>query len=295
MLQQMENIRQGLVVFRVFAVFLAAIVLCGCDMLEGNRVRDDVWLGNTNVGGYKRRELESAVRALADSTYVEPEDAVLDDKKWVVIRAEKYGRQVNIEKTIEAVLNAQKGERVEPVVEPVEPLVTADLLMANIVEVARYSTPLLDKSPNRINNISLAAEKIDYAQLEPGEEFSFNRVVGKRTVAGGFEEAPIIIETPEGAKTENEVGGGICQVVTTLYNAARQGGFEITERHPHSGYVAYAPKGQDATVYYGEIDFRFKNNRSYPVMMRVVMEENSVTVKILENRNYNLGTESGNK
>ena len=95
----------------------------------------------------------------------------------------------------------------------------------------------------------------------PGEVFSYNQVVGERTIAAGYKEAPIYVS----GEVVDGLGGGICQVTTTLYNAVVLANLEIVERSNHQFVPSYAKASRDATVVYGSIDFKFKNNRNYPI------------------------------
>lgn len=124
-----------------------------------------------------------------------------------------------------------------------------------------FSSKYQEANVNRSTNVKLASNKINNVILLPGEEFSYNKVVGKRTFENGFKEASIY--TSNGVT--NGLGGGICQVSSTLYNAVLRANLEIVERRNHSYAVSYVPLGTDATVSYGSIDFRFKNNRKYPI------------------------------
>lgn len=253
--------------------------------LEPERtVKKDVYLGTENVGGLRESEVLTRLLGLAAKTDVEAMDATLNGNTWKVTRG-KIGKKVNVEKTLEALLNSQEGKKVPPVVEKVVPPVTPQRLAKNIKVIGNYTTPLLDRSSSRVNNIDLAVEKLDYRIIPPGGEFSFNKVVGRRTEAKGYEDAPIIIMTKKGPKRDIAIGGGICQVSTTLYNALEECRINILERHLHSKDVGYVPKGEDATVNYGSADFKFRNNRSYPIMIRTYLKSRSLTIKILENRN----------
>ena len=97
----------------------------------------------------------------------------------------------------------------------------------------------------------------------PGETFSYNKVVGARTISAGYKEAPIYVS----GKVVDGLGGGICQITTTLYNAALYANLEIVQRTNHQFVPSYAPASRDATVVYGSIDFQFKNNRNYPIKL----------------------------
>lgn len=114
---------------------------------------------------------------------------------------------------------------------------------------------------NRSTNLVLASNKINGTVLMPGEEFSYNKVVGKRTVEAGYKDAAIF----EGGKVVDGLGGGICQISSTLYNAVLYSNLEVTHRINHQFPTSYIGLGKDATVAYGSIDFKFKNNRKYPI------------------------------
>lgn len=140
----------------------------------------------------------------------------------------------------------------------------------------RFETPLLDKGKARMKNIRLSVKKVNGQVLAPGQEFSFNETVGPRTAQLGYRKAYIFVE---GEKVE-EVGGGICQVASTIYNAALAAGLEITERHAHPEPVEYARDGTDATVYYGKLDFRFKNTRDFAIKLRCAVTRTGVSVTL---------------
>lgn len=149
-------------------------------------------------------------------------------------------------------------------------------------EISSYSTEILNKDEDRVHNIKKAAEELNHTVVEPGETFSFNSVLGKRTKEKGYEEAPILLGNGE----EGEgVGGGICQISSTLYNAVLQTNMKVVERHHHSEAVPYVPEGKDATVVYNCKDFRFKNTKDYPVEILVWVSEDEVTVKLLKKVN----------
>ncbi|MDO4539711.1 MAG: VanW family protein [Syntrophomonadaceae bacterium] len=139
----------------------------------------------------------------------------------------------------------------------------------NIVELASCTTKFKEREINRSANLRLAAEQINGVALEPGEVFSFNERVGKRTWEAGYRNALVVI----GSKFEPELGGGICQVSSTLYDAVLMSGLEIVERTNHGLPVAYIPLGLDATVYWGAQDFKFRNSNDNPVYIGVFSEK----------------------
>ncbi len=155
-------------------------------------------------------------------------------------------------------------------IESLAPLYNGQDLMAG------FYTTLLDRSDSRTNNVDLAAKAIDNIILAPGEVFSFNQAVGRRTVDKGYLEAPIFV----GEKVETGIGGGICQVSSTLYNTALLANLPVLERHPHSLTVAYVPTDQDATVVWGITDFRFKNTLDHPIKIMTKVINNYVVTGI---------------
>ncbi len=134
-----------------------------------------------------------------------------------------------------------------------------------------------ESNVNRSTNVKLASNKINNVILLPGEEFSYNKVVGERTFENGFKEASVY--TSSGVV--NGLGGGICQVSSTLYNSVLRANLEIVERRNHRYAVSYVPLGTDATVAYGSIDFRFKNNRKYPIKIIASSSNGVCTVSII--------------
>jgi len=247
-------------------------------------VKDNVVLVDENVGNLKESEVLKKIQTYAQEIDTEALNATIDSSTWNVKQG-RVGKKVNVEKTMETLISAKEGSRVDLVVEEQMPQVTSEILNNNIVVIGSYTTTILDRHSSRVNNIKLASQKIDGFKIAPGEEFSFNKVVGRRTIEKGYEKATIITRKNGKPKKGTGVGGGICQVSSTLYNAVEKSGLKIIERHKHSKAVNYVPKGQDATVTYGAYDFKFSNNRSYPIMIRTNLSNTSLTIKILENRN----------
>lgn len=135
-----------------------------------------------------------------------------------------------------------------------------------------FTTRYDASNKNRSNNIMLASNKIDGTVILPGETFSYNQIVGKRTIDAGYKEAGAYA----GGKVVQEVGGGICQVSSTLYNAILYANLEVVDRSNHYFETSYVDAGRDATVSWGTVDFKFKNNRKYPIKVEAV-SKNGVT------------------
>lgn len=129
---------------------------------------------------------------------------------------------------------------------------------------------------NRNNNLMLAAEKINGTIVNPGETFSYNQTVGQRTIAAGFKEAKAYAN----GKVVLDVGGGICQLSSTLYNSVLLSNLEVVERRSHYFKTSYLPAGRDATVSWGSVDFKFKNNRKYPIKITAIAQDGVVKVEI---------------
>ena len=146
-----------------------------------------------------------------------------------------------------------------------------------IHNLGSFSSNYKESNVNRTINVKLATSKINNVILLPGEEFSYNKIVGKRTYENGFRSASIY--TSSGVV--DGIGGGICQVSSTLYNAALLANLEIVERKNHRYAVSYVPLGTDATVSYGSIDFKFKNNRNYPIKIVASCQNGVCSITIL--------------
>lgn len=142
--------------------------------------------------------------------------------------------------------------------------------------IASYSTSYATSSANRSNNVALAASKINGVVLMPGDTFSYNNTVGKRTISAGFKEAGAY----SNGQVTTEVGGGICQVSSTLYNAVLRANLEIVDRTNHMFQVSYVPIGTDATVSWGAPDFKFKNSRDYAIKIVAKTSNKKVYIQI---------------
>jgi vancomycin resistance protein YoaR len=130
--------------------------------------------------------------------------------------------------------------------------------------------------PSRLHNVALVAELIDGTLIAPGKTFSFNGTTGERTAEKGFQEAPVIIN----GELQTGLGGGICQVSTTLFNAAYEGGLEIDERTNHALYISHYPLGRDATVNYPDLDLKFTNDTDNWLLVRTFVGSGSLTVNL---------------
>lgn len=143
-------------------------------------------------------------------------------------------------------------------------------------ELGSFSTRYDANNEDRSTNLNLAATKIDGTILSPGEEFSYNKIVGERSISAGYKEAKVY---QNGAVVDG-IGGGICQISSTLYNAVVFANLEVTERYNHQFITSYVEAGRDATVAYGSKDFKFINNRTYPIRIDVYISSGIAKVDI---------------
>ncbi|MCC7435166.1 MAG: VanW family protein [Methanoregulaceae archaeon] len=160
-----------------------------------------------------------------------------------------------------------------------------DEVLSKITDVvSEFSTRFSEGKASRSTNIRLAARKIDGLVLAPGESFSFNGVVGKRTREAGFKEAGVYKD----GKHDIDIGGGICQVSTTLYNAVLFANLKVTKRQNHSMPVPYVPIGRDAAVDYNRIDLGFTNTLDIPVAINSQVETGKITFRVLGQKDPSL-------
>jgi len=141
--------------------------------------------------------------------------------------------------------------------------------------VASYQT-FYGGEPNRIHNVQLVSHLVDKHVIAPGETFSFNGATGARTADKGFREAPVIIN----GELQTGLGGGVCQVSTTVFNAAYEAGLPIVSRTNHALYISHYPQGRDATVNYPDLDLKFRNDTDHWLLLRTWVGSSSLTVAL---------------
>jgi len=218
-------------------------------------------------------QVQQAVNVPAkDATYIKSNGEL-------AISAEQPGVEVDVNKCNEALAQLSVDSGIIDVpCNPVSPQKTSEDLKGNLFNytLGTFSTSYATGG-NRGQNIAIAAGKINNTIIVPGETFSFNNTVGRRTVENGFRSAPEYLngETVEG------IGGGTCQVSTTLYSAVLYADLKIVSRRNHSMSIGYAPLGQDATVSDGGIDFKFENNTNYPIKIKATASGGKLTVDII--------------
>ena len=235
-------------------------------VLKANRPRD---VDITPAFLLNEKALEKRLEPVAKAVRVAPQNArARMDASGVLVlsKPERKGVKLDVAATKAALLKSgvdalRDGEKVALVVQEETPKVTAAMLGQVGTLLGSYSTSYGSSSASRRHNVEKAAGFINGTLLGPGEVFSYNDTVGPRTPRLGWLNAP----TYQDGQVVPGPGGGICQVSTTLYNAALRANLKIVERRNHSMPVHYAPAGCDATVNWGSIDFRFANSTEGPV------------------------------
>ncbi len=228
--------------------------------------------------GQARQKLEQATAGY--NTH--PRDAVFRVKpdNTMEILPHAQGREVDLDRAVTDLERAVENREGTVLLgaKATEPKVkTQDLETLKFDGLlASFSTPFNSSDQNRSENLKIAAQALDMVTLKPGEVFSFNSIVGPRTQEAGYKEAKIIVEN----QLVPGIGGGVCQVSSTLYNAALMGGLEIVERHPHQFAIPYLPPGRDATVAEGIADLRFKNNNSGLILLRSEVKNSVLKISL---------------
>lgn len=236
-----------------------------------------------------REKLTSLVAELTKELTVLPRNAgfkVLPDDTIVVVpgRDGRYADAAAAHSQLIAILNQGSEPVVRLRLKSVPPEhTTAEILSMGLdCLLGEFTTLFNADKPNRVYNISVAAGALDGLLVRPGETVSFNEIVGPRSTEAGYKTAPIILNN----QFVDAVGGGVCQVSTTLYNAVLLTGLEVVERRNHSLPVGYVPAGRDATVVYGGTDFKFRNSTAKYLYIRSSVSRNRLTVKIYGNHDF---------
>lgn len=212
-----------------------------------------------------------------EEIYKEPVDAYYTQDPYAVFSSENgIDFKISLDDA-KAMLEEQKDEYIIPL-KVLYPKVTTNMIGREAFPdlLSTYSTKYSTRDRDRTTNLQLAANKINGTVLMPGEVFSYNQVVGERTIAAGYKEAPIYVS----GKVVDGLGGGICQITSTLYNAVLYANLGIVSRSNHQFVPSYVTASRDATVVYGAIDFKFKNTRDYPIKITCSVSNGIATFNI---------------
>lgn len=216
------------------------------------------------------------IEKIHDEIYKEVQDAYLTENP-ITIHPEVEGVDFDIEEAKKILEN--DSEQYEIPLKITKPNVTMEQIGAEAFpnKISFYSTRYDGGDVNRSTNLELACEKINDVIVLPGETFSYNKTLGERSKAAGYKTAKVY----ENGEVVDGIGGGICQISSTLYNAVLKANLEIVERRNHQFITSYVEEGRDATVAYGVTDFKFKNSRKYAIKIKASASNGVATIEIL--------------
>lgn len=214
-----------------------------------------------------------------DKIYEEVHQEVQDayyTKNPFTIHPEVEGVDFNLEEA--KVLLQEDKEQYEIKLTITKPKITTEQIGTEAFPdlLATFSTRYDASNIDRSTNLKIAVQKINDKVIMPGETFSYNQTLGNRTTAAGYKNAKIY----ENGQVIDGIGGGICQISTTLYNSVLLSNLDIVERRNHQFTTSYVPAGRDATVVYGQTDFKFKNSRNYAIKIKANVSNGIATVSI---------------
>lgn len=238
--------------------------------------REEVYQLESAEVRWNASQLESHLEQIARQIDKQPTEQRWDPVTNQIIPGTP-GRRVNKEETIANLYQqlAAGKNRASLAVETVEPPKVPEQVDANF-RLSRYSTYFDQTNEQRTHNIKLVADRLHGVVIDSGGLFSFNEHIGPTTKEAGFKEAPVIIDQ----QFVEGLGGGICQVSSTLYNVALLTRMEIVYRQNHSLPVSYLPLGRDATVYHDLVDFIFANPYDFPIVLGTEVVENRLSIGI---------------
>jgi len=222
---------------------------------------------------------EIDIEKIHSEVFVEPQDAYFTENP-ITIHEQVIGVDFDVEEAKNIIVPNSEQYKIELIF--TKPNIFVKDLNIFPDELSTFSTNYVNNY-NRTTNLILAANKINGTVLMPREKFSFNEVVGERTVSAGYKNAAIFVN----GQVEDGLAGGICQISSTLYNAVIGADLEIEERHNHSKLTSYLPGGKDATVAWGRYDFQFVNNREYPIKIEMSVQNGKANAKIFGIRTEN--------
>lgn len=252
------------------------------DVVETLRHGKDVPLALT----VDDEKLQKTVAAIAEKYGKDPENAYVHpaaDNVNVIVEKEKDKIVINTDTLKSRIVDRLHEGKTDAVDIPETSRQEAEVKAADLKDIdhvlSYYTTHFDDSNPDRNDNIKLAQEKLNKALVPAKKDFSFNTYIGLRTKENGYKDAPVYFDN----KLVPDAGGGVCQVSTTLFNAALRAGLFIASRAPHFAPAGYVPVGLDATVADNSLDFAFTNPFEHPVYVYTVVGKNTITTYILGN------------
>ena len=233
---------------------------------------------------YNENKLSENIQNISDSINVAMKNAkvYISDSGNISVSSATIGKELDIASTKESIYDVIINKSYKPIdlkVNIKEPVISTEAAKSVNTLLAEFSTKFSTNDSNRVTNVVLSAKATSDVLLMPGEEFSYNNLTGKRTASNGYKDAPVIVN----GKLEQDVGGGVCQVSSTLFNSVLYSGLDVTSRRNHSLKSSYVSIGRDAMVSDSGSDFRFKNPYSHPVYIKNTVSNGVITSKIYGN------------
>ncbi|GAA0863125.1 VanW family protein [Paraclostridium tenue] len=232
------------------------------------------------VSTYNEYKLSSIINNICKDIDIETIDATIniDDNGSIKRTKSKNGKKVNKVKLKETIYDMIVNKNLSDISIPVDitnPKISTENVNSINAVLGQFSTTF-NHTTSRGSNINIAGKSTSNKLIMPHDEFSYNKSTGSRTWHNGYKTAKVII----GGKYVDGEGGGVCQVSTTIYNAALISGMDITEVHNHTFASRYAPIGRDAAVSYGYTDFKFQNPLKHPIYIKNIVNNGVITSKI---------------
>ncbi len=229
---------------------------------------------------YSKEVLSHTLQSYQDKFYLAPRDATISRiSRAFHIEPEQIGHALDVDGTVSRLYTLLQTQQATYIVEaaltPLLPAQTTETLQLIQSPIASFSTAYNDVDANRNQNLSVASSKINCV-LAPDEIFSLGNQLEPITFEEGYRSSKVILN----GKLEEGIGGGVCQIASTLYNAVLLTDLEIITRANHSLPVSYVPLGRDATYASGSIDFKFQNTSPYPIFVESYCESNRVYVNL---------------
>ncbi|MEL5865158.1 VanW family protein [Clostridium cochlearium] len=241
---------------------------------------------------YDKNKLDSSINSIEKEINKNPVNAKINGITNGILSFTPgtQGRKLNKEELLKEINNKFKNLQdpnsiieIKVKVDNYDPKINDETLKKINSLVSSFSTTYKNSSEERKSNIRLATSSINGTLLLPGDTFSFNKIVGNPTIERGYKKSNIIVNN----KVEEGIGGGLCQVSTTLYNSIIRINIKSVERKNHSIIPSYVEPGLDATVSYGSIDYKFKNTLSYPIYIEGIANNEKITFNIYSNSSLN--------
>jgi len=229
---------------------------------------------------YDEAKLSSIIDEISKEINISVKQATIDIKETsqIITTESKEGIEVdviNLKENIYDMIDKKDIKEINLPINIIKPKISTEDVLSIDTILGQYSTSF-NNYTSRGSNIYVASKSTSDRLIMPGEIFSYNNSTGARNWVNGYKSAKVIV----GGKYVNGEGGGVCQVSTTIYNAALLGGMEIKEVHNHTFSSHYAPRGRDAAVSYGYIDFKFRNPYSHPIYIKNIAHNGAITSKI---------------